>query len=87
MRRGKQIGGGNCYGYDVAKQFASDGTPLRGDRIINEAQASIVRRIFEKFANGRSSKSIVKQFNPATADAGTGPFMFLFSCRLKGHWS
>jgi DNA invertase Pin-like site-specific DNA recombinase len=33
-------GGGNSYGYDVVKRFAADGTPLRGDRSINEAQAT-----------------------------------------------
>jgi site-specific DNA recombinase len=56
-------GGGNSYGYEVVKQFGSDGTPLRGDRIINKAQVAIVQRIFEEFANGRSPKSIVKQLN------------------------
>jgi DNA invertase Pin-like site-specific DNA recombinase len=37
-------GGGNSYGYDVVKRFATDGTPLRGDRTINAAQAAIVLR-------------------------------------------
>ena len=29
------------------KQFASSGEPIRGDRTINEAEAAIVRRIFD----------------------------------------
>jgi DNA invertase Pin-like site-specific DNA recombinase len=63
-------GGGNSYGYEVVKQFGSDGTPLRGDRTINKAQAAIVQRIFEEFANGKSPKSIVKQLNK---DGVSGP--------------
>jgi site-specific DNA recombinase len=30
-------GGGNSYGYDVVKQFQTDGEPIRGDRTINTA--------------------------------------------------
>ena len=56
-------GGGNSYGYDVAKRFAGDGTPLRGDRTINEAQAVNVHRIFNDYAAGKSSKAIAKQLN------------------------
>ena len=63
-------GGGNSYGYDVVKRFASDGTPLRGDRTINEAQAAIVVRIFNEYAAGKSSKAIAKQLN---RDAVRGP--------------
>ncbi len=56
-------GGGNSYGYDVVKRLASDGSPLRGDRSINEAQAAVVRRIFSDYAAGKSSKAIAKQLN------------------------
>ena len=47
----------------MVKRFASDGTPLRGDRTINEAQAATVRHIFYEYAGGKSSKAIAKQLN------------------------
>lgn len=36
---------------------------MRGDRAINEAQAATVRRIFNEYAAGKSSKAIAKQLN------------------------
>ena len=42
-------GGGNAYGYDVVKQFAPDGEPVRGDRAINPFEADVVRRIFNDY--------------------------------------
>lgn len=50
-------GGGNSYGYDIV---AGD---ERGQRKINEAQATIVRRIFEDYAAGKSPKAIAAQLN------------------------
>ncbi len=38
-------------------------TPLRGDRTVNETQAATVRRIFEDYADGKSSKALAKQLN------------------------
>ncbi|WP_353703297.1 hypothetical protein [Bradyrhizobium sp. INPA03-11B] len=32
-------GGGLCFGYDVVKQFAANGEPIRGDRTINKTEA------------------------------------------------
>jgi site-specific DNA recombinase len=47
-------GGGLCFGYDVVKQFAANGEPIRGDRTINKAEAVVVRRIFsDYFATGQ----------------------------------
>ncbi|MEO0958666.1 MAG: recombinase family protein [Pseudomonadota bacterium] len=63
-------GGGNAYGYDVVRQAAADGTPLRGDRRINEAEARIVRRIFEDYATGRSPRAIAHTLN---AEGVRGP--------------
>lgn len=94
-------GGGNSYGYDVVKRFAADGTPLRGDRTINEAQAAIVRRIFSEYAGGKSTRAIAKQLNgrafaarPAkagghrrsTATANAGPG-FSTTNFISGGWS
>ena len=56
-------GGGNSYGYDVVKRFADDGSPIRGDRAINEREAAIVRRIFEDYARGDSPRAIAARLN------------------------
>ena len=65
-----KAGGGNSYGYDVVKQFASDGEPVRGDRKINEAEASIVRRIYGDYSAGKSPKKIAFELN---AEGVPGP--------------
>lgn len=62
VRQGKS-GGGNAYGYDVVKKLDASGEPLRGDRRINEAEATIVRRIFNEFVQGRSPKTIAHALN------------------------
>ena len=56
-------GGGNSYGYDVVKRFADDGSPIRGDRAINEREAGTVRRIFEDYARGNSPRAIAARLN------------------------
>lgn len=56
-------GGGLCFGYDVVKQFAPDGEPIRGDRTINAAEAAIVRRIFCDYLAGKSSRTIAWELN------------------------
>lgn len=63
-------GGGLCYGYDVVRQVDSRGEPLRGDRKINDAEARIVRRIFEEYNAGKSSRTIAIGLN---ADGVAGP--------------
>ena len=64
-------GGGLCYGYDVVKQFAASGEPIRGDRTINEAEAATVRRIFRDYVAGKSSRTIAWELN---RDRIPGPF-------------
>ncbi|MQX37612.1 recombinase family protein [Roseospira navarrensis] len=56
-------GGGLTYGYDVVKTLDANGEPIRGERTINEDQARIVRRIFEEYAIGRSSRTIAVDLN------------------------
>ena len=56
-------GGGLCFGYDVVKQFTSNGEPIRGDRTINEAEATVVRRIFSDYLAGKSSRTIAFDLN------------------------
>jgi site-specific DNA recombinase len=70
-------GGGLCFGYDVVKQFASNGEPIRGDRTINEEEAAIVRRIFADYIAGKSSRTIAFELNkqgvPGPQGAEWGP--------------
>ena len=62
VRQGKS-GGGLCFGYDVVRKFDAAGEAVHGERRINEAEAAIVRRIFEEFANGRSPRAIAQSLN------------------------
>ena len=55
--------GGLCYGYDVVHQFDARGERVRGGRSINEAEATIVRRIFGEFAAGKSPRRIAFYLN------------------------
>jgi len=65
-------GGGNSYGYDVVKRFSADGEPVRGDRTSNEAEAAVVRRIFEGYAAGKSPKRLAVELNKAGIRAPGG---------------
>ncbi len=53
--------GGLAYGYDVVPP--PPGATESGERRINEAEAAIVRRIFEDYANGASPRTIAKTLN------------------------
>ncbi|NQW11717.1 MAG: recombinase family protein [Alphaproteobacteria bacterium] len=70
-------GGGNSYGYDVVKKFTADGEPIRGERIINDEQAAIVRRIFEEYADGKAPRAIAIELNgegtPCPSGKAWGP--------------
>ena len=64
-------GGGRCYGYTVVPGAPDrDGVPERGLRKIETAEAVIVRRIFQDYANGRSAKAIAQTLN---GEAIVGP--------------
>jgi site-specific DNA recombinase len=56
-------GGGNCYGYDVVARLNDARHPVRSERKINEAEAAIVRHIFDEYASGKSPKSIALALN------------------------
>ena len=62
--------GGKPYGYDVVRAFDSAGQPIRGQRTINQAEATIIRRIYREFAEGRSPRAIARGLN---AEGLTGP--------------
>jgi DNA invertase Pin-like site-specific DNA recombinase len=83
VRQGKS-GGGLCFGYDVVRKFVAAGEAVRGERCINNAEAAIVRRIFEEFANGRSPRAIAQSLNkdgiPGPAGRSWGP------STIYGNW-
>ena len=62
-REWRKAGDGLCCGYDVVKRLDGNGEPVRGERTINEAEATIVRRVFRDFANGISPQAIIERLN------------------------
>ena len=58
-----KIPGGNSYGYNIIRQLKEDGTVTTGEREINLEQASIIRRIFEEYANGQPPRKIASSLN------------------------
>jgi site-specific DNA recombinase len=64
--------GGNAYGYDVVKQFAPNGNPVRGDRTINLVEAEVVRRVFRDYVAGKSPKRIATELNKDRVHAPGG---------------
>ncbi len=62
--------GGLCYGYRPDIQITANAIVERGSRRIEEAEATIVKRIFQNFADGLSPIAIAKQLN---AEAIPGP--------------
>uniref|UniRef100_UPI002889EC7E recombinase family protein n=1 Tax=Sphingobium sp. WCS2017Hpa-17 TaxID=3073638 RepID=UPI002889EC7E len=71
VEKGK-ASGNVSYGYDVVKKFDAAGDAVRGERMINETEASIVRRIFSEFANGRSPRAIAVGLNRDGIPGPTG---------------
>jgi len=55
--------GGLSYGYRVVKKFDDRCEPVRGLREIDEEQAEVLRRIFNEFASGMSSRMIAAGLN------------------------
>ena len=65
-------GGGRAYGYDVAKIHDEHGERVRGNLSINQAEALIVRHIFEDYAKGKSPRAIAIALNQAGIAAPSG---------------
>ncbi|WP_245838313.1 recombinase family protein [Tropicimonas sediminicola] len=75
--RARKSAGGLCYGYAVVPGEE------RGDREILQAEAAIIRRIFEAFASGKSPKAIARDLN---ADGIPGPRGRLWrDTAIRGH--
>ena len=62
VREGKSAGG-LCFGYDVVRAHDLRGEPIYGGRKVNDAEASVVRRIFSSFAAGNSPRPIAIDLN------------------------
>tara|TARA_R100000935_G_scaffold30156_1_gene50475 strand:+ start:19672 stop:21357 length:1686 start_codon:yes stop_codon:yes gene_type:complete len=64
--------GGKAYGYKPVRKFDAEGEPIRGDRIIDTAEAAVVRRIFKDYANGISPKKIAGMLNAERVPGPSG---------------
>ena len=83
IREGKSAGG-ISYGYRMNRQPLPDGTFTTGDRVIDEQQADIVRRIFQEYASGFSPRAIAAKLNH---DQISGPAGTAWgSSTIFGNW-
>src|SRR6266478_6151584 len=62
VRQGRS-GGGLCFGYDVVREVDARGDAVAGGRTVNEAEAAVVRRIFQEYAQGRPPRAIARALN------------------------
>ena len=64
VRAGRSAGG-LSYGYRVQGETRADGTSSNGLRVIEESEATVVRRIFTDYAGGLSPRTIARALNSA----------------------
>ncbi|WP_081035769.1 recombinase family protein [Rhodobacter capsulatus] len=88
VKAGKSAGG-ISYGYRLDRQPLPDGTYTTGDRVIDAAEAAIIRRIFTEYDRGRSARAIAIGLNrdgiPAPRSGGKGKGSWSFST-ISGNW-
>ena len=58
-----KIPAGKAYGYDLLSPANAKGSPTAGQRAINPAEAAVIVRIFELYANGVSPRDIAARLN------------------------
>ena len=58
-----RIPGGKSYGYNIVHSLKDNGQVERGQRTINEAEASVVRRIYSEYVAGNSPRKIAASLN------------------------
>src|SRR5690606_4415169 len=65
LRKAKagHVTGGRVFGYDNVDVLNPDGSRAHVERRINEAEAAVVRAIFQRYADGYGFTSIAKQLN------------------------
>ena len=61
------VTGGRVFGYDNIEILGPSGQRTHVERRINEAEAAVVRQIFERCAGGEGLKGIAKRLNAAGA--------------------
>jgi hypothetical protein len=93
--RAGRIAGGACYGYKLARKTDPSGRRFT-IAIIDEAQAIIVRRIFDEYLDGRGLRAIAHQLNlegvsaPSAGRRGSGSWApsairtILLNARYRG---
>ena len=64
--------GGKTYGYQSVRKFDADGEPIRGDRVIDKAEAAVVTRNFRVYANGVSPTKIAATLNAERVPGPSG---------------
>jgi site-specific DNA recombinase len=89
VRAGKSAGG-ISYGYRLDRQLLPDGTLTTGDRVIDAAQAAIIRRIFDDYTRGKSARTIAIELNregvaPPRLGKGERSASWSFST-ISGNW-
>ena len=89
VKAGKSAGG-LSYGYRMDRQPLPDGTFTTGDRVIDETEAAVIRRIFQDYDRGKSARTIAIALNregvPAPRSGnGKGPGTWSFST-ISGNW-
>jgi len=89
VRAGKSAGG-ISYGYALDRHLLPDGTLSTGDRVIDEAEAATIRRIFDAYVRGKSARSIAIELNregiaPPRAGKGERAGNWSFST-ISGNW-
>jgi len=76
IEQGKS-GGGNSYGYKVIKTIDDTGEVILGERVIIPEEATVIRRIFTDYINGKSPQAIAVELNheavPSPRNNGWGP--------------
>jgi len=74
VRNGKSAGGVS-YGYKVIRNLRADGTVTTGEREILAGEAAVIQRIFERYAEGQSARTIASALNsegiPSPGTRGT----------------
>ena len=88
VKAGKSAGG-ISYGYALDRRPLRDGTFTTGDRVIDAAEAAIVKRIFTEYDRGHSARAIAIGLNrdgiPAPRSGGKGKGTWSFST-ISGNW-
>ena len=82
VRKGKSAGG-ITYGYDVVRAVQGDGSITTGERVINEDQAVVVRRIFQDYSHGLSPRAIAGHLNKEGVPAPRGTWG---ASTIYGNW-